>query len=92
MTEGVEKDVCGIGLRVTFIPPNAATHTQGQAFLVGGPIGNVHGVQPDPTADQPLPSNVAPARDGTTVTVSGKRFTVVSVDVAHARVRIEALC
>jgi hypothetical protein len=92
LTEGVEHDACGIGLLVKFIPPSGAAGSAAQAFLVGGPVADVHAVVPDPTADQPLPANVAPVRAGTTVTVLGKRFKVDAVDLAHAQVRLEALC
>jgi hypothetical protein len=92
LTEGVERDVCGIGLVVRFIPPSARGTSQDQAFLVGGPVSDVHAVVPDPTGDQPLPSNIVPARAGTIVTLLGKRFKVDAVDVANRRVSLEALC
>jgi hypothetical protein len=92
LTEGVEHNVCGIRLVLKFIPPSANSGTTDQAFLVGGPIADGHGVLPAPTADQPLPSNIAPARPGMTVTVLGRRFRIDSVDVANRRVRVEALC
>jgi hypothetical protein len=63
-----------------------------QAFLVGAPISGNQQVVPDPTGDQPLPSHIAPARPGATVTVMGKRFRVEAVDVANRHVRLEALC
>ena len=89
LTDGVERDVCGIGLLVTFVPPSTATGDQTQAFLVGGPVGAVHA---SPSQDRPLPANVAPARIGTTVTVLGRRFTVSAVDRARRRVTVEAEC
>jgi hypothetical protein len=59
---------------------------------MGGPISNVDDQVQDHTGDQPLPSNAAEAKTGTTVTVYGKRFTVGSVDVANTRVGLTADC
>jgi hypothetical protein len=85
LAEGVEHDVCGIALRVRFVPPSATGNSGDQAFLVGAPI-------PPPTGDQPLPSTVAPARSGTTALVLGRRFVVIAVDIANTRVTLKALC
>ena len=68
-----------------FIPPSATGGTDDQAFLVGGRAGDGGG-------DQPEPSNVAPARAGTTVTVLGRRFRIDAVDIANRRVSVAALC
>jgi hypothetical protein len=87
LTDGVERDVCGIGLRVKFVPPSSTTGQDNQAFLVGGPVGGA-----DPSADQPAPANVAPARTGAIATVVGKRFKVDLVDLPNRRVTLEALC
>jgi hypothetical protein len=75
-----------------FIPPSVPTSGDDQAFLVGAPISGNQQVVPDPTGDQPLPSHIAPARPGATVTVMSKRFKVEAVDVANRHVRLEALC
>jgi len=87
LAEGVERDVCGIGLTVKFIPPSATTGQDDQAFLVGGPVSAV-----GPSPDQPAPANVAPAIPGAMATVLGKRFKVDAVDTANHRVTMEALC
>jgi len=87
VAEGVERDVCGIGLTVKFIPPSATTGQHDEAFLVGGPVSAV-----DPSPDQPAPANVAPAVTGAIATVLGKRFKVDAVDTANHRVTMEALC
>jgi hypothetical protein len=87
LTEGVEHDVCGIGLTVRFIPPSATTGKDDEAFLVGGPASQV-----GPSPDQPAPANVAPARTGAIATVLGKRFKVDAVDAINRRVSVEALC
>lgn len=92
LAEGAHRDICGIRVRVAFIPPSVTATQSDQAFLVGGPITSAPDV-PDPTAgDQPLPSTVAPARAGEATTVMGKRFRVHVVDVPHRRVELEALC
>ncbi len=89
LTEGVEHDVCGIGLTVAFLPPGAATGDQVQAFLVGGPVG---AVRASPSGDIPNPAAIAPARAGTTVTVLGRRLAVGTVDPVRRRVTVEAVC
>jgi hypothetical protein len=92
LVEGAQRDICGVRLRATFIPPSVTAGGDDQAFLVGGPIPGNHEAAPAPTGDQPLPSTVAPARTGATATVMGKRFKVVAVDVANRRVQLEPLC
>jgi hypothetical protein len=89
LREGVEHDVCGIGVAVKFIPPSAFNDgpTAGatyEAVLVGGPVGQA--------ADQPTPAGVAPARPGLTVTVAGRRFLIRSVNATGRWVEVEALC
>jgi hypothetical protein len=92
LVEGAQRDICGVRLRVTFIPPSVTAGGDDQAFLVGGPIPGNQKVAPAPTGDQPQPSTIAPARTGATATVMGKRFKVVAVDVANRRVQLEPLC
>jgi hypothetical protein len=88
LAEGTQRDMCGIRVRVVFIPPSATESGGYQPFLVGGPAGGA-----DPTAgDQPLPGNAAPARAGETATVLGKRFLIGAVDVANRRVELVAIC
>jgi hypothetical protein len=85
LASGAQREVCGITLRVRFVPPSASGNSTDQAFLVGTPPG-----QPDP--DQPAPGAVAPARSGSTATVLGQRFTVLAVDLSAGRVTLTALC
>jgi len=92
VAEGEQRDVCGVRLRVMFIPPSVPTSSADQAFLVGAPISGNQQIVPDPTGDQPLPSHIAPARPGATVAVLGKRFKIEAVDIANRRVRLEAVC
>jgi hypothetical protein len=92
LDEGVEHDVCGIGIVLKFIPPSESAGAADEAVLVGGPLSGVPGVLGGQTGDVPLPGTVAPARAGLTVTVFGKRFSVLVVDAAHTRVRLKALC
>ena len=84
LTAGAEHQVCGIALRVRFIPPSGMGNSD-QAFLVATAPG-----EPDP--DQPTPGTVAPANPGSTATVLGKRFKVLAVDPSHGRVSLDALC
>jgi hypothetical protein len=83
LVEGATHRMCGIDVGVKFIPPMANAKSQDQAFLV---VGN------GSSGDQPLPGAVAPARAGSVATVMGKRFAVVSVDLARKRVTVRALC
>jgi hypothetical protein len=93
LAEGTQRDVCGVRVRVVFIPPSVTASGGYQAFLVGGPTSGVPDVVADPTAgDQPLPGNVSPARAGETATVLGKRFRVGAVDVTNRRVELVAIC
>jgi hypothetical protein len=89
---GSQHNVCGIGLRVAFIPPSGGTGQGYQAFLVAGPTSGFPDTTPTSTGDTPPVGTVAPARVGTVATVLGKRFRVISVDVLHRRVVLEALC
>jgi hypothetical protein len=93
LAEGAQRDICGIHLRVKFIPPSVTATQSDQAFLVGAPIISPTEVVPDSTpGDQPVPSTVAPARAGETTTLLGKRFVVDAVDVPNHRVELQALC
>jgi hypothetical protein len=93
LAEGAQRDICGIHLRVVFIPPSANQTAGYQAFLVGAPISGVPAANSDPTpGDQPLPGNASPATPGQTATVLGKKFRVSTVDVAGRRVELVALC
>jgi hypothetical protein len=83
LVEGSTQRLCGIDIGVKFIPPMGNDTSQDQAFLVAG---NGSG------GDQPLPGAQAPARAGAVATVMGKRFAVISVDLARKRVTVRALC
>jgi len=86
--EGVAQRLCGISVRVRFVPPSsmesAADVQSGsdQAFLVAG----------DTADDQPTPDMVSPARPGSVATVAGQRFQVTSVDIARKTVTVRLLC
>jgi hypothetical protein len=41
LAEGVEHDVCGIGVEVRFIPATAASNATDFAVVYAGPIGNI---------------------------------------------------
>ena len=90
LVEGASRSVCGIVVRVRFVPPSVATSGQDQAFLVAEPVAG--GASTPPADDQPTPSAVAPMTPSAVVTVLGQRFMVVAVDVVGRSVRIRALC
>jgi hypothetical protein len=92
LDEGMEHDVCGIGISVKFIPSNASASKADEAVLMGGPVSNIQDLVQNHTGDQPLPANAAQATAGSTVAVVGKRFKVNAIDVAHTRVQLEPLC
>lgn len=88
LVPGKEHDVCGIGVMVTFVPPAGQQNTGYQAFLVGGPVGQVRASG----GDNPMPGNAKPANPGSTVTVAGVNFRVHAVDASALTVTLEALC
>ena len=92
LDEGIEHDVCGIGISVKFIPATATSASADAPVLMGGPISNIDDQVQDHTADQPLPSNAAHAVVGSVATVFGQRFKVDAVDPANTRVRLEPFC
>jgi hypothetical protein len=92
LSAGVTKDVCGIGLRVTIVPPSASTGPGYQAFLVGASTSDRPPMMSDDTGDTPHPGTIAPARPGTVATVLGKAFMVISVDLDLGRVTLQPLC
>jgi hypothetical protein len=86
ITESTTLAVCGIEVRIKVIPPSAQTNSQEQIMLVAAPVGA------PPTGDEPIPGTIAPARDGTTVTLLGQRFAILSVQVGARRVTLQAIC
>jgi hypothetical protein len=92
LADGFEHDVCGIGLIVKFIPPTATSSSASEAVLVGGPVSNVQDTVQDHTGDQPLPSNAAELIVGKTVSVNGKSFRVLGIDVTGTSVQLQPVC
>jgi hypothetical protein len=90
--EGLEHDVCGIGISVKFIPATNASSKFDYAVVYGGPINKVPDKVQNHTGSDPLPDNAAHAVAGTTITVYGKKFTVDAVDNATSSVQLRALC
>lgn len=84
LAEGHMQPLCGINLRVKFIPPSMMNSpSQDQAFLVAGNGSD---------SEQPIPGAIAPAFAGAVATVMGVRFEVLAVDVVGKRVTVRALC
>lgn len=92
LDEGVENDVCGIGVVLKFIPAAATSSTADYAVLMGGPIGNVADQVADHTGADPLPGNAAHLVQGTVETVAGKRFGVNTIDATEHKVMLSLLC
>jgi hypothetical protein len=92
LQDGFEHDVCGIGLIVKFIPPTSTSSSASEAVLVGGPISNVQDTVQNQTGDQPLPSNAAELKAGNTVSVQGKSFRVLGIDVVGTSVQLQPAC
>lgn len=90
--EGLEHDVCGIGVSVKFIPATSTSSKAEFAVVYGGPINKVPDKVQNHTGDEPLPDNAAHAVAGTTITVYGKKFAVDTVDTATSTVQLRALC
>jgi hypothetical protein len=84
LTEGTVQHLCGLDLRVTFIPPAGVVASRAdEAFLAAVDATN---------DDGPLPGTVAPARVGSVATVLGQRFQVTSVDIGRKRITVRLLC
>jgi hypothetical protein len=92
LEEGLEHDVCGIGISVKFIPATNSSSKAEYAVVYGGPINKVPDKVQNHTGDDPLPDNAAHAVEGTTITVYGKKFTVDGVDAKTSSVQLRALC
>jgi hypothetical protein len=90
--EGLEHDVCGIGVSVKFIPATNSSTKFDFAVVYGGPINNLPDKVQNHTGADPLPDNAAHAVAGTTITVYGKKFAVDTVDTATSSVQLRALC
>lgn len=89
---GVEHDVCGIGVVLTFIPASPVSPKLDYAVLVGGPVGHVDAGFGDKTANDPLPADAVHLSHGVVVTVVGQRFGVNDIDVAGKSAVLTALC
>lgn len=94
--EGMERDACGIGVRVKFLPvivtPGPTTPVFAFAVVYGGPVGAVPDKLNGQSATQPLPDNAAHAVPGVTITVFGKHFDVDNVDAGTATVELRPEC
>lgn len=94
--EGMERDVCGIGVRVKFLPmivtPGPTTPVFAFAVVYGGPIGAVPNKLDRQSATEPLPDNAAHAVPGVAITVYGKQFDVDNVSVSTATVELRPQC
>lgn len=90
--EGLEHDVCGIGVAVKFIPATASSGKADFAVVYGGPVNKVEDKVQNHVGTDPLPDNAAHAIVGATITVYGKQFTVNAVDTAEPSVRLQPQC
>jgi hypothetical protein len=90
--EGLEHDVCGIGLVLKFIPATASSSKADYAVVMYGPIGNVPDLVQDHTGDQPLPHNATHPQQGVVITLGGSRFGVNRIDTSTHQVMLTALC
>jgi hypothetical protein len=86
LTEATTLAVCGIEVRMKVIPPSAYTGANEQIMLVAVPGGAT------PTGDDPIPGSIAPAFAGTTVTLLGRRFAILSAEIGARRVTLRAIC
>lgn len=92
LEDGFEHDVCGIGLIVRFIPSSSTATSNDEAVLEAGPVSNVQDSVQDHNGDQPLPANAAKLDVDTTVTVLGKSFHVIGIDLAGSKIQLQPLC
>jgi hypothetical protein len=92
LTEGLEHDVCGIGLVLKFIPATASSSTADYAVVMYGPIGNVPDLVQDHTGDRPLPANATHPQQGVVISLGGSRFGVNRIDTSTNQVVLTALC
>jgi hypothetical protein len=92
LSDGLEHDVCGIGLVLKFIPATATSITSDYAVVMYGPVGNVPDLVQDHTGDQPLPSNATHPQQGTVIRFGDNRFGVNRVDTSTNQVMLTALC
>jgi hypothetical protein len=92
LAEGLEHDVCGIGIVVKFIPATASSSKADFAVVYGGPVNKVEDKVQDHIGTDPLPDNAAHAVAGSTITVYGKQFTVNAVDTAGTSVQLQPQC
>jgi hypothetical protein len=94
LSEGLEHDVCGIGLVLKFIPATATASSSkaDYAVVMYGPIGNVPDLVQDHTGDQPLPNNATHPQQGVVITLGGSRFGVNRIDTSTNQVMLTSLC
>jgi hypothetical protein len=90
--EGLEHDVCGIGIVVKFIPATASSSKADFAVVYGGPINKVENKVQNHIGTDPLPDKAAHAVAGATIAVYGKQFTVNTVDVVDSSVQLQPDC
>jgi hypothetical protein len=84
LTQGTVQHLCGLDMRVTFIPPSGVVASRAdEAFLAAVDATN---------EDGPIPGAVAPVRVGSVATVLGQRFQVTAVDLGRKRVTVRLLC
>jgi hypothetical protein len=92
LSDGVEHDVCGIGLMLRFIPATAGSPTSDYAVVLAGPAGQVDDQVRGHTGDDPLPPNATHPQQGVVITLEGQRFGVNRIDAGSSTIQLTALC